>query len=310
MHFLNRFLAILGYLFFTLLVLGVMLWYQFPSDAAKKRLETELHSLTPELQWSIGKVGLRFPAAVFLSDVKISSLKQKEAFEIQLDSLTLQPNFIVYVTKKQLAGSYRLTFFKGEVQGHLLLKDNRQKLAFDGVVKEVELQKLTKIQRDLGRQFSGNLSGSFSGTVMTRGERIINCTGNARLSKGEIGFQRPVLGMQKLAFTQLGSSFTFDAQGMTFIDGMLEGRMLSGEFSGTVRPVVDEIMRSPLQLQGTMVPRSELLSSLKNATLANLLKKQLKDGKLDFTVNGSLAEPGIVFTGLPADLNKQLQGGE
>jgi len=51
-------------------------------------------------------------------------------------------------------------------------------------------------------------------------------------------------------------------------------------------------------MQGFLAPRPELLSRLHDDAVVSLIKEQLRDGKLSFTVSGTLLEPGILFHGL------------
>jgi len=127
------------------------------------------------------------------------------------------------------------------------------------------------------------------------------------LTNGSLGLQEPVLGMKKIDFQTVNFSFTYADNVLTITEGSLTARMLAADFTGTLNPYAPEIMRSPVQLKGNLTPRPELFATLGTGTAVNLLKKQLNNGKLTFTVNGSLKEPGIIFAGLPTNFNSLLQ---
>ncbi len=308
MKIVRRLASIIGYLLYTLIVFAVMLWYLFPADAAKKRLESELHLLTPDLQWKIGKVGLGLPAAVRLEDVEIRPDPQQKKSVFVVNALSLQPDLRAYLQRRELTAGYRLDMLGGEVRGRLHLKDDRKSLLYDGSGKGVQLQGVTALQSALNRTVSGVLAGSFSGKAQLQGGGADTVQGDLDLAHGILNFQEPVLGMEQLAYTRMAVNFKSTAQGLVLSAGKMESSLLAGEFSGTVKPQAD-FSRSTLQIKGTLAPRPEFLTSIGDAAAVILLKKQLKAGKLPFTINGTVKEPGIVFTGLPPEFNQQLRGG-
>ncbi len=308
MKIIRRLASLTCYLLYTLIVLGLMLWYLFPADAAKKRLESELHRLTPDLQWKIGKVGLSLPAAIGLTDVEIRTDQQQKKPEFIVRKFSLQPNLRAYLLRKELAGSYWLDMPAGDVKGRVQLAGNRKTLQYDGTGKGLQLQKIPVLQSVLNRTVSGVLSGNFSGKVQLQSGDTGQVQGDLSLAHGILSFQEPVLGMEQLAYSKMAVHFKSTAEGIALSAGKMESSLLAGEFTGLLKPQA-ELYRSTVQLKGTLAPRSEFLASIGDAAAVNILKKQLKDGKLPFTINGTVKEPGVVFTGLPAEFNQQLRGG-
>jgi len=302
-------LTLIGYLVFAVVVLGVMLWFQFPAETAKKKLEAELHTLTPGLHWNIGQVGLGLPAAVKMLNVKLFQGKQQERPLIVFDSLSLQPDLWGYLKKKEISASYTLDILQGTVKGHLTVGNKNTSMQFDGTAKNINVTKLKGLQKAAKRAVSGKLSSSFSGKGSLQGPLKLECGGTFTLADGTLGLQQPVLGMKQIDYKIVNSSFHYDSMILTLADGSMTGVSLNGEFSGIVTPDESDIFRSSLQMQGSLTPRPELLASIGEPSVVNLLKQQLKGGKLPFRVNGTVREPGIVFAGLAADLNKQLQEG-
>lgn len=308
MKIFRRLASITGYLLYTLIVLAVMLWYLFPAETAKKRLEAELYRLTPDLQWKIGKVGLSLFAAIRLADVEIRPDLQQKKSILAVQALSLQPDLRSYLQRRELAAAYHLDMLGGEVKGRLRLKGHQKTLLYDGTGKGLQLQGVTALQRTLNRSVSGVLAGSFSGKLQLQGDDADTVQGDLALAHGILSFQEPVLGMEQLAYTRMAVHFKSTVQGIALSAGTMESSLLTGEFTGTVKPQAD-FSQSTLQIKGTLAPRPEFLTSIGDAAAVTLLKKQLRDGKLPFTINGTVKEPGIVFTGLPAEFNQQLQGG-
>jgi type II secretion system protein N len=307
MLFFKWLLQILAYLLYSLAVLGIMLWYQFPADAAKTRIESELHRFTPDLQWKIGSIGLALPVDIRLNVIEISDSREQKKQMFIIDSLSLRPDLRAYLQSRKMSAGYRLHAYDGRVKGRIFLADDRNNLRFDGNAGGIKIKGLQQILQDLDRTVSGTLSGSFTGKGQLRPPEINELQGEMLLVKGEISFQKPVLGMKQLAFTQVSSRIQYESGDIYLEDGSIESRLLAGEFNGTVNPA-GSIARSMLKLKGFLIPRPEFLAGIGNDIAVNLFKKQLQKGKLPFSLNGPLKEPGIVFTGLPADFNQQLQG--
>ena len=207
-----------------------------------------------------------------------------------------------------MSAVYRLDALDGRVNGRIILANDHAGLRFDGKVGGIKIQGLQRILQELDRTISGTLSGSFTGRGQLGTPVLYELQGKLLLVNGEISFQKPVLGMKQLAFSQVSSRIRYEPGVIHLEGGSIESRLLAGEFSGTVMPA-GSIGRSTLKLNGVLIPRSEFLSGIGNDMAVNLLKKQLQEGKLPFTINGPLKEPGIVFTGLSADFNQHLQGG-
>ena len=308
MRFFKWLMKIFGYLVYTLVVLVVMLWYQFPHDAARTRLESELHRITPGLQWKIGGIGLAPPVDLRLTDIKISEPSDQKTPLLSIDALSLRPDLPISLQEKKLAAGYQLDMLDGVVIGELILDKDYTTVQYEGNASGLKISGLKKIMADLGRTVTGTLSASFSGKGNVRGPFVGELNGMAMLAKGDISFQGPVLGMQQLAFDQVTSQITYRPGQIHLKEGKVESRLLDADFAGTVRSV-DPIGSSVVNLKGSLSPRSEFLSGIGDQAAVDVLKKQLKEGKLSFSINGALVEPGIVFAGLPPEFNQQLLGG-
>jgi type II secretion system protein N len=308
MRFLKWLTGVVSYLLYSLAVLAFMLWYQFPAEVAKNRLEFELNRLTPDLQWEIGRVGLGLPADFLLTDIKLAARRQPKKSLVRIESLSLRPNLPAYLQARKLSAGYRLTLLGGRVSGHLSLSADHNSLQYDGKANGIKINGLEQILQGLDRTIAGILSGSFTGKAVLDGPGLVELQGTGKLLKGEMSFRQPVLGMKKLEFNQLSSQIRYRAGEIFFADGRLESRLLAGEFSGTVKDG-DDLGRSTLKLSGVLIPRPEFLAGLGDGTTVKVLKKRLQGGKLPFTVSGTLKEPGIVFSGLPAGFTQQPRGG-
>jgi type II secretion system protein N len=307
MRFFKWFIQISCYLLYTLIVLLLMLWFQFPAAAVKARIESELHNRVPGLEWEIGKIGLSLPGAVRMDDVKISRSNSRQKTPLKIDSLSLQPDLLAYQRKGKLSAEYSLKIFGGKVSGRLSLAKDYS-MEYDGNVEGIQVDAVNKSLRDLDRIVLGTLSGAFTGKGNMQGIPVIELQGDVQLQKGTISLQEPVLGMEQLVFNQMGCRLQYGAGVIHVDDGKMESRLLAAEYSGAITPA-KEFMMSQLQLKGFLTPRPEFLTGINDAMAVTVFKKQLQEGKLPLTINGTLQQPGIVFGDLPADLNKRMRGG-
>jgi type II secretion system protein N len=307
----KRMVEVCAYLLYTLLVLLFMLWFQFPGKAVKKRVETELNSLTPGLYWNVGSIGLGLPADIRFNDIRVSRKAEEKKPLVVVDSLALRPDLAGWRKNGETAASYRLRLLDGGISGSVKLAADRNSFSFSSELAGIRVTKQTmgKLLQGYDREISGLLSGSFNGRgLLQPRSRLTELQGRVQLGKGEISLQEPVLGMESLRFNQLDSAVKYGAGKVQFSSGSMESKLLAAEFSGTVQPVVHAVLLSSLRINGSLTPRPEFLAPIGDAMTVNLLKKQLQQGKLPFIINGTLSKPGIVFSGLPADLNSQLQG--
>ncbi|CAK8721065.1 MAG: type II secretion system protein N [Candidatus Electronema aureum] len=294
-----------GYLIYTVAVLLLMLWLQFPAAAVKAKAEAELNQLTPGLEWQIGTIGLTLPADIRFGQIKVSGKGEKEPL-VRAESLTLRPDFFNW---RSWSALYRLQLLGGSVSGRLGLSKDRSGLEYSGELQGIRFDSpdFKKLLEGYDRTVSGTLSGNFTGRSAGQQGLFAELQGSFKVGKGAISLQAPVLGMDQIAFETISSTIKRRAGAVQIEGGKLESRLLAAEFSGDLR-LTEPVASSSIRLKVSLNPRPELMASVGSPMLINLLKGQLKNDKLPFTVTGTLNAPGIVFNGLPADFNQQLQG--
>ena len=171
----------------------------------------------------------------------------------------------------------------------------------------IDLTDIQGLSGKLHRSLCGILSGNFTGRGQLHDPGSIEMEGACRVVRGLVSFKEPVLGMDQLTFTEVSSRFHYGSGKIQIMDGKMKSRLLAAEFSGTVQWDTTVFNRSELSLQGTLIPRPEFLTALGEDVEVNLFRKQLREGGLPFTINGSLQNPGIIFKGLPQGLRKRLR---
>jgi type II secretion system protein N len=294
------------YLLYSAAVLAFMLWLQFPAEAVRNRAEGDLNQLTPGLRWRISAAGLSAPADLRFSGITVSAQGGKEAL-LNMDSFSLRPDLMTWVQGGGLAAQYSLRLPEGTLSGRLSLNEERSALRSTGEAAGIRLDSpaLKPLLQDYGRAVSGTLSASFT-VQQGEGRQAAAAEGDFRVAKGAVSLQQPVLGLKQIAFDSLRVKLKRQDGLLRIEGGKLESALFSAEFSGTLR-LEHTLPLSHIQLTGSFAPRPEFMAALGSPVLADLLKRQLRQGKLSFTISGMLQEPGINFIGLPAEFNRQIQ---
>ena len=304
-------MRMLGYLLYAVVALLFMLWLQFPAAAVKAKAESELNRLVPGLRWQIGSVGLALPADIRFSQITVSGEKES-TLSLVIESLSLRPDLTAWRKNDSWSALWQLNDRNlGSGSGRLSLNKARSGFDYSGEFHAVQLEhpRLKPLLEDFGRTLSGVLSASFSGRQDAHLGLFAELKGEVRIEKGEVSLQKPVLGMERLAFDQLRSEVKSQGGMLLLENGALESKLLKADFSGDLQ-LTQPAASSPVRLKGGLKPRPEFLASLGSGPMtANLLKNSLHEGRLPFTITGPLSEPGIVFSGLSAEFIHQLRGG-
>jgi type II secretion system protein N len=284
-----------------------MLWFLFPGALVKSRIEAALHAIRPELQWDIGAAHVSpLPLALQLTESTIRETASGKEL-LRLKSLHLSPDLWAFLQRRELSVAYRIVLPVGTIEGRLNVPKTWKVLRFNGTMTGIRLDTLKGVLEKLDRSLSGTLSGDFRGRAQLHKPGVIELEGTSRIVQGNMSFQEPVLGMDQLAFTEVRSRVRYESGVIHFFSGRMSSRLLGAELTGTVQLDSSMLSQSALRLQGVLIPRPEFLSSLGDEVIVNQFKKQLQDGRLPFTVKGSLEEPGIIFLGVSPDFNKRLQ---
>ena len=296
---------------YTLTLLVFFLWFLFPADAVKERVEADLGRVTPGLTWSIGKIGLAFPLDIRFTDINVrKNGRKKKDIVFKVDSLSLRPDVMTWQQSGNWSAWYQMKMLAGgEIKGGFQLTQEHTILQYTAEVQGIKLDnpELKNFFQQYGRTLSGQFLGNFTGSWDLRQGKSADLTGLVRINKGKISLQESVLGMEELAFEQVSSKIKYHSKRLHINDGKMKSRQLGAEFNGTLRAHPTIFYLSWLQLKGSLIPRSEFMTSIGDARLQSVLKRQLKEGKMPFKVTGALKEPGIVFTGLPADFSRRLR---
>jgi type II secretion system protein N len=300
-----RLIKFSGYLLYTLAVLLFLLRYKFPVDALRTRIEKDLNRMTPALQWTVKEIALLPPFKVQLRHISIIGKEEKKVLLI-VETMNLRPDLTAWKKTGNIAAKYRLHLLNGTMDGHLALTKDRRALEYDGAMRDIRIddKEPAFLRQEYQRTVRGTLAGDFSGRrKLTDTTHILR--GTFQFAKGTIGLQQPVLGMEQLDFDSIATELDVDTGTVLFSKGKVTSPLFSADFQGNLHTVVP-CRLSHIQLTGSFQPGPEFTASVHSPSLVNMLKKEMRQGSLPFTVNGPLKEPGIVFTSLPPAFNRQM----
>jgi type II secretion system protein N len=294
-----------GYLIYTVAIVIVLLWYKFPADAFKTRVEKDLNIMTPSLQWAVEKISFIPPFNVTFHQINITGKKEQEKV-LKIQSVTLKPDPFSWKKKGNITAKYRCNILNGSLEGHLGVTKDRSALEYDGVAQDIQInnKELAFLQQEYQRTVHGSLSGTFSGTRMLK-KKNHSLQGTFSFTKGSLSLQQPVLGMKQIDFNSIKTQLSFNAGSLSISQGQVNSPLFAANFKGSMQTFFPCSL-SRIDLTGFFQPRAEFASSIESPSLVALLRREAQKGDLPFTVNGLLKAPGIKFTSLPPQFNKQM----
>jgi type II secretion system protein N len=294
-----------GYLLYTLAFTLLMLWLQFPADSFKAKLESEFNRFSPARVWTIETLGFAPPAGLRLSGLELRS-QHEDAVLFRAEELTLWPDVQQWRRDGTWVFKYLLRVPAGHISG--TVQKEQDQLWVKTLVEDLSLEhsSLEQFVQVYERKITGMAEGNLTSSWQLSDGMLGEVQGELTIHDGTVTLQDTVLGMEKLVFERLAAQFIYREGTLQLKQGKMESRLLAAEYTGIVQPG-NPFAFSLINIQGALQPRPEFLATLGNASLANLLTRQLQQGKLPFTITGTVQEPGLSFRGLPENLNQQLQ---
>jgi len=294
-------LSRLGYLLYALVVLLCLLWLMFPARAVQDWLAAQFHRQYPGYALDIGSLELVLPGGLVFGNVVLRSAASKKAAVSRKGLVRIRRAAFFPVPKSLFAESkivrYRLELLVGSVSGQGVVQADWHHFLVKGHFKDLQLKKLSVLQKELGRVFAGRLFGTF----LLKGSRNemakASVEGTLQLRDGRLSFKKPVLGLAELPFSEIKTELDRRDGHWFFKGGTIQSPLLAGRFSGSLQ-LAEHLLDSRFQGKGTLSPRPEMFVGARKMKMAELVRAQLKDGVLPFTVAGTLATPSVRFDGL------------
>jgi type II secretion system protein N len=294
-----------GYLLYTLLVLICLLWLLFPADTVKNWFEQQMSAWYPNYDWTIETLGIRFPCRLVMENVGVIP-SGAQGTPLTIDRIYLSPDIPLLLQKKK-ALKYSLELLEGSIDGQVVLTAGGKQFEGIGTFDGLHLQQWQILQQSLQRDLDGILLGKFSSKGGCTPGQDIEFQGNLILAGGTLQFKAPILGLDKLPYTAIETDFRFYQGKWNLEQGKLQSSLMNSTFSGSIQVGIS-LAASQLSLQGLLMPRSEMFAGNENKQMTQIVRTHLQDGGLPYTVNGTLREPSMLFTGSLPHALKSLSG--
>ena len=308
-NFLNWTLSVFGYGAYTLVILVVLLWVLFPTESFRVWLEAKLDEHGSSVAWEIGDIHIGWPLSVVGMDIKAVE-RDGEAPLMIVDELKMRPDVLgIRGLDSDWPFSYRAKVLGGIVKGDVSLNKELGSIKCSGTISNAQVSGLDGIWQLLDRKVIGDLSGSFNYDGKWQGLLSGDLQTDLVMADGSVELLQPVFGLESLEFNRLSTTLLLKDRIATLEKGKVDSNLFAAEFSGTVT-LADELLGSGLDLSGAFEPRPELLGSLKDAMVVQVIKGQLRENKLMFTLSDTLQMPGITFQGVSGVIDGVIQGSD
>lgn len=287
----------LGYLLFAMILIAVLLYYRFPSDALEDYLQTMADRANPPLALSVGHIEPGFPIGLKFVQTEVALKDMPDRVILRADSLSLKPKLWSLLRGKSKYSFHCLTY-NGYLIGSLYFKKDRTRGFIDTEIElgNIRIGDYYYLSDVIGHRVEGNLGG----TISYRGPYsfLIDGSGeaNLRLSDGRVELLQPLLTLESIDFKEMKIEMALKNQEINITRLELKGQQLQGVLSGTIT-LKDEFARSSLDLRGTIEPFAEFFKNTAGILdTVKFFKQRLSRGTLSFVIVGTLRDPIIKFT--------------
>jgi len=299
----------MGYLFYTLVLLLLLLWVFFPKEPLRQLLVQYLNGAYPGLSWQVQSLSLPVSEGITVVGIKGYGAQDKNQPLVQTDSLVLWPHVAEMLRTRRPTAGYRLLLAQGVVTGILQRDDGKAGLHIDGSIQGLQLTECPLLALLFQRNLQGVVSANFDGVIEPSLGKISGLEAKLRVDNGLLDLKRPILNHRSLPFSQI--SFTLHSNGATMQleQGVVESELFSGRFTGEIQLGRDPA-KSRLDIKGTLQPRPAFYKGMNNTPVLESIRTQLESRPLPFLLSGNLNNPGIhfeEFSLLFQSLEKELQ---
>lgn len=286
----------MGYTIYCLILTAAFLYLLFPSDAIKACIQAKAQRIHPGIQVTSQRLSLSFPSGLKLIQTAVSLEEDPGQLLFKADRISLRPG-IWSILKDPAEYYFDCRAYGGRLEGRIITKDDPA-TSFNASIEfeDVRIEKNSPVPSIIGDRLEGTLAGYIdyqgeSDTSISRG------SGEAFLTISDclVKLAEPVLGLETVDFNEIQVKMSLKRQRISISRAELKGDKMMGTVSGTIN-MDSDFMESRLDLQGKVEPTATLFRDVPGAGEAiNLIKEGLKDGKLPFTLKGTIKNPKMSF---------------
>ena len=283
--------SLLGYALYTLLMVGLALWLLFPQERVQRLVIGYANRLTPQLQWQVAKVGLRWPLVLVMEQVEANSPAYPGQSVLRFDALEFCPDLLKSLHRRALWLEYRLRMAAATAEGQC--GQQGEEWLFSGRLRALELSAIPALGDWLGRKVQGRVSLIYEGNGRLAQVSGLPWKAQLNVEQGRLLLQRPVLNHAEIPFSQVSALLHGEGHRISIDQGSLDSPLGKGWFKGNVSLMGPA--EQQLDLRGGLQPEEQFFAGMANSVALQALRAELKDKSLSVRLTGALQHPGIHF---------------
>jgi len=281
----------LPYLLFFIAVTVFFMYHLFPSNIVKNYITYNLNKIYPDINITIDYIKPAFSPGLRLYNV---------GFYHQNNSLLVAEQIKIAPGLLSLFSPKSTYFFKGRTyggtikgKGEVVKNEPARPVMIDAKISGIQAKDIPAIQNLTGRKISGMLDGNFIYSNDNRSGE--NLSAKFIISDCEIKLLTPVFMLESATFSKIEADLTMKNRKLQVKQCIIKGNQMDGFISGTIT-LKKPLVKSVLNLAGTIKPHQPFLEKLGKDLPANLLPKKIFD-KNGFSIRlyGRLDKPGFSF---------------
>jgi type II secretion system protein N len=250
--------------------------------------------MNPNLLITFERMSLSFPLGLKFAQAELHVQRTPEEAVFKTKEVIIRPKIWSLISRKP-EYCFICMAYDGNITGCInSQKDDRGTLyRYSFTLNDIHIDDNSPLPSDIKGRLEGVLKGSitYSGRYINdpdgTGEASIN------LSNGSFKLAEPVLDIKAIDFKEVLIKMTLKDQKLNISNAELKGDSILGQASGSIN-IKDPIQNSRLNIKGTIEPTATIIQKSTNAKDAALFLKQLmKNGKISFTIQGTIDKPSF-----------------
>jgi len=284
----------IGYALYCVALTLALLYYKFPSDAVRDYIQATVQRINPNILVTYERMSLSFPFSFRFEKAEFHLQNDPEKDFFKTKEIIIMPK-IWSIIRGRPEYCLVCAAYDGNITGCIDFKKDDY-----GTICNSSF-KLNDIHIDdnypLPSGIKGRLDGLLEGSLNYSGRDTYDPDGTGEASinllNGSFRLSKPVLEVEAIDFKEVSIKMTLKDKKLNISNAELKGDGILGQASGSII-LRDSIQKSRLNIKGTFEPTATLFKGSKNPEDAVLLlKKLLKNGKMPFTLQGTVDKPSF-----------------
>lgn len=282
---------IILYGLYTLVALGLFLYWRFPSQTVSQLIIAQIQQASPAIQVSIKDAYAAFPPGLKLEPVAVA---YADLPIVNLDYLKVTPA-LLSILGSQKEFTFNGVMGRGTLKGsaELITDEQRPQTKIILNLNNVPIDYLEMLKQWPKYKIAGEMNAyvDFDSRKGTGGTTNVNL----EITPAKIKFSTPVLGIEQLEFSQIQTEMTLTSRMLQIKRCDASGTQLEGKLTGSI------VFRQPLQssrltLSCTLKPQASFLAEHRNDPIAAMLGSENAQKRgIIFRISGTLDNPSYVI---------------